>query len=260
MTQGLFSTTEITSEEISSDNPIHQRLLAAYAIVRPYLQGKVLEIGCGFGRGLEMILEVCDDYNAIDKNDQLIQYLSSKYPQCTFKKAFIPPISLFEEGTFDTIISFQVIEHIKNDQLFVEEIHRLLKPNGKAIITTPNNLFSLTRNPWHVREYTKQTLCQLLTKKFDTIEALAITGNEKAMQYFEENKKSVQKIARLDFLNLQYLLPRQILQIPYDLLNRWNRRKLQKQNTGLVSTLRMEDYYLSKEAEEGLDLFFVVQK
>ncbi|MDH3709015.1 MAG: SAM-dependent methyltransferase, partial [Cyclobacteriaceae bacterium] len=42
-------TTEITSDSISSDNPIHQRLLTAYYLAQPYISGHLLEVGCGEG-------------------------------------------------------------------------------------------------------------------------------------------------------------------------------------------------------------------
>ncbi|MBK6641847.1 MAG: hypothetical protein IPG39_11760 [Bacteroidetes bacterium] len=62
------------------------------------------------------------------------------------------------------------------------------------------------------------------------------------MEYYRKNRASVEKITRFDIFNLQYRLPRQLLQIPYDILNRMNRRKLLQSNTSLVSDIKMEDY------------------
>ena len=45
-------TTEIASDSIASDNPIHQRLLQAYHLSEVYTQGDVLEVGVGEGRGV----------------------------------------------------------------------------------------------------------------------------------------------------------------------------------------------------------------
>lgn len=44
----------------------------------------------------------------------------------------------FEENTFDCIHSNQVIEHLFNSDNFLEEIHRILKPGGYAVISTEN--------------------------------------------------------------------------------------------------------------------------
>lgn len=54
----------------------------------------------------------------------------------------------FKDNFFDVIISNQVIEHVENTDHFFSEIHRVLKPNGCAIISTQNlaslhNLFLL---------------------------------------------------------------------------------------------------------------------
>lgn len=256
----MFSTTEITSHEEVSDNVIHQRLYFAYVKAAQMLSGKVLEIGCGAGRGLEAILANCQDYTAIDKNEKLIAHLSRKYPQHHFQTQHIPPFSGIANNTFDTVITFQVIEHIEQDELFCQEIARVLKPGGKAIITTPNRDLSLTRNPWHVREYNAPQLRQLLEAHFNYVDLRGVSGNEKIWNYYKENQKSVERIARLDVLNLQHRLPRKLLQIPYDLLNRLNRRSLMKQSKGLVSDITVEDYAFANKAEEGLDFFAIARK
>ena len=50
-------TTEIASETITSDNPIHQRLLKAYVVAAEMVRGNLLEVGCGEGRGVFHCLE-----------------------------------------------------------------------------------------------------------------------------------------------------------------------------------------------------------
>ena len=54
MSSIMYKTTEITSAEIASDNPVHQRLLFPYVEAAKLVKGNVLEIGCGWGRGLEL--------------------------------------------------------------------------------------------------------------------------------------------------------------------------------------------------------------
>jgi SAM-dependent methyltransferase len=44
----------------------------------------------------------------------------------------------FADGKFDVVFSSQVIEHLHNTRLFVEEAYRVLKPGGTAIITSEN--------------------------------------------------------------------------------------------------------------------------
>ena len=61
------------------------------------------------------------------------------------------------------MVTFQVIEHIKRDRDFLKEIYRVLKPGGKLILTTPNKNMSITRNPWHVREYDPKEMHDILS-------------------------------------------------------------------------------------------------
>ncbi len=253
-------TTEITSSEVASDNPIHQRLFYAYVRAEELVKGDLLEIGCGGGRGLEILLRASDSYTAIDKNEELIALHGKNHPKAKFINANIPPLTEIPDNSFDTVVSFQVIEHIQEDDLFVKEIHRVLKPGGKAIITTPNIDWSLTRNPWHVREYTPKELTQLMGKYFPTVESKGVVGNDRVMEYYEENKRSVQRIKKWDILDLEHKLPASILRIPYDILNRRNRKKLMVQDGSLAASIQYTDFELTNQPEKGIDLFYVCTK
>ncbi|MEX2335930.1 MAG: class I SAM-dependent methyltransferase, partial [Fulvivirga sp.] len=211
-------TTEIASDKIASDNPIHQRLLKAYYLAEGYVKGDLLEIGCGEGRGISLLKDKCNSYTAIDKIATVLEALEQQYNDVTFIQDNIPPLNKIDNDQYDVVISFQVIEHIKNDKLFLQEIYRVLKPGGKALITTPNIKKTLTRNPWHIREYTAEQLTALAGSVFQKVEMKGVTGNEKVLKYYEMNRKSVQKITRFDIFNLQYRLPAPLLRIPYDFL------------------------------------------
>jgi len=253
-------TTEIASGHIPSDNPIHQRLLKAYVLAREYIRGDLLEVGCGEGRGIDWMIDRAKSFTAIDKIGPVIETLKKKYPQGKFLSGNIPPLTAFQDRSFDTVVSFQVIEHIEDDRLFLNEIFRVLKPGGMALLTTPNRLKSLTRNPWHVREYTAPELSTLARTIFPLVEMKGISGNDKVMQYYERNKNSVKRIARLDILDLQHRLPAAWLRVPYDFLNRWNRNKLSGASPTVATGIRHEDYILTPNAEEALDLFLIVKK
>jgi ubiquinone/menaquinone biosynthesis C-methylase UbiE len=253
-------TTEITSESIASDNPIHQRLLKAYVVARDYAVGHLLEVGCGEGRGIDWLLPKVTSYSAIDKIESALVKLREKYPAGTFLSGNIPPLNHFKDNSFDCVFTFQVIEHIVDDRLFLQEIHRVLKPGGLLLATTPNRPLSLTRNPWHIREYTAPELTALAKSFFSSVEMKGIAGNEKVMEYYERNKKSVERITRFDVLDLQHRLPASVLRIPYELMNRWNRNKLKSASDELVAAIHHDDYLVTDQADTALDLFLIARK
>lgn len=255
----MYKTTEITSAEITSDNPVHQRLLFPYVEAAKIVSGNVLEIGCGWGRGLQLLTQAADHYTGIDKNTELIASLQQEYPTSTFIQASIPPLTGIADNTFDYIVTFQVIEHIQNDDLFIKEAYRVLKPGGTLLLTTVNKTFSLSRNPWHVREYVADELKNLMLRYFPTVKTMGVHGNEKVMTYYEQNKKSVEKFTRWDILNLQYRLPRWMLQIPYDIANRMNRNRLLQQD-GLAAEIHYTDYVVSQNPAGSLDFFYLAKK
>lgn len=252
-------TTEIASDQIPSDNPIHQRLLKAYHVAAPMVKGDLLELGCGEGRGVALLSENTDSFLGLDKLDEVIRKLKQKFPDKNFESSTFPPVSL-PDNSFDTVVSFQVIEHIKNDELFLSEIGRILKPGGTAMLTTPNIKMTLSRNPWHIREYTADELEAKAKKYFSKVEMKGIAGNEKVIRYHEQNRKSVHRIMKYDILNLQYRLPAILLRKPYEILNRRNRNKLQSQADDLVLSISHEDYFLNEKSEQNLDLFCILTK
>jgi ubiquinone/menaquinone biosynthesis C-methylase UbiE len=253
-------TTEITSESIPSDNPLHQRLLKAYIVATDYIHGNVLEVGCGEGRGVSLLMEKAEQFTAVDKIEEALIVLRERFPGGKFSSMNIPPLGGLKDNTYDCVVSFQVIEHIQNDALYLKEINRVLKPGGVALITTPNRRRSLSRNPWHIREYLASELTALAQGIFSSVEMKGITGNEIVMQYYEENKKSVDRIMRWDIFNLQYNLPAWMLRAPYEILNRRNRNKLQSGDTTLVSSIKHEHYLVTDQADDALDLLLIAKK
>lgn len=251
-----LQTAERVSARDASDNFVFQRSILAYYKAAELVSGRVLEIGTGMGYGVEVVAPAAERFITVDKS----QAYSVDLPSNTeFRQMTVPPLD-FADESFDYVISFQVIEHIKRDRDFVKEVSRVLRKGGSFIVSTPNAPMSLTRNPWHVREYRAEELRQLLAPHFESVEMLGVDGNEKVMAYYEKNREGVRRITRFDPLDLQHRLPRWMLQLPYDLLNRLNRRRLLSQNSDLTTSITRDDYRIGPVTNRSFDLYFIARK
>lgn len=137
-----ITTAERVSRE-ASDNFVFQRSLLAYHAAAQRISGDVLEIGTGAGYGIEVVAPRARSFVTIDKLAPAPE--PTQLPNVEFRQATVPPLP-FANDSFDFVISFQVIEHIKRDLELVREVKRVLRPGGKFIVTTPNAPMSLTRN------------------------------------------------------------------------------------------------------------------
>jgi len=257
---GILQTAERSSHLDPSENVVFQRHLIAYKEAAKITRGTVLEIGSGEGYGIMELAPIADKYIAVDKYDTHISAELKRVNDITFIQTEVPPLKTINDDSVDFVVTFQVIEHIQNDELFLKEIKRVLKPGGKLIMTTPNILMSLTRNPWHIREYTPDQMGNIVKSVFSNFEMKGVFGNEKVMGYYQKNKESVERITKWDILNMQYWLPSWMLQIPYDILNRFNRHSLQDNNEGIVNTVEYTDYFIDTSSDKCLDHFVIATK
>ena len=255
-----IQTAERSSHLDPSENVIFQRHMIAYNQAAKLISGTVLEIGCGEGYGMEELAKYSTRYIGVDKFETNIPKSVKDNNDVVFHKMEIPPLNNIEANSIDFVVTFQVIEHIEDDNYFLKEIYRVLKPGGKLLLTTPNKLMSLSRNPWHIREYDPTEMKNIIRKFFHQFEIKGVFGNQVIMDYYNKNKESVERITKFDIFNLQYNLPRWILKIPYDILNRFNRKKLRSDNTKMVSSVKVSDYSIKDSVDNCLDYFCIATK
>lgn len=251
-----MQTAERSSGHDPSEQVIYNRCLFAYKATSGFVKGNIIELGSGEGYGVELLAPLAERYLAVDKFDTDV----AGHANVEFRKMLLPSLAGIADNSFDFAVTFQVIEHIQDDKAFISEIHRVLKPGGKLFLSTPNRLMSLTRNPWHIREYSAAELTTLVSQVFNSVEMKGVYGNDKVMEYHEKNRVSVRRITRFDIFNLQYRLPRRLLQIPYDLLNRLNRRSLLGENSSLVNLVTVSDFSIGDSSDSAFDLFVIAEK
>jgi len=77
--------------------------------------------------------------------------------------------STLPDATCDCVVAVEVLEHVEADTLFVCEVHRVLRPGGTFLMTTPNGDFCKNTNPDHKRHYTHEQLSDLLKVCFEDV-------------------------------------------------------------------------------------------
>ena len=78
--------------------------------------------------------------------------------------------SSLPDKAFDCVVATEVLEHVEEDALFVEQVHRVLKAGGIFLMTTPNGDSVKNTNPDHKRHYTRAQLTALLKSVFEQVD------------------------------------------------------------------------------------------
>jgi tRNA (uracil-5-)-methyltransferase TRM9 len=103
---------------------------------------KILDYGCGNGRLLEILNDKKVDYTGADISGELIKLAKQKYAgkNAKFNKITSSGSLPFPDNYFNVIISIAVFHHFPENyaKKMAKELHRILKPGGKIVITVWN--------------------------------------------------------------------------------------------------------------------------
>ncbi|MCB0569755.1 MAG: methyltransferase domain-containing protein [Phaeodactylibacter sp.] len=116
---------------------------------REHRFAQALNLGTGEGDYDSMIAGFCGHLQACDINEQDIQFaasLNTGVPNLEYRIEDALALS-FADNTFGLLISVDVIEHVGRPERMVEEIGRVLKPGGIALVTFPSLEFPFTYDP-----------------------------------------------------------------------------------------------------------------
>lgn len=97
--------------------------------VLPFLQGRVLDYGCGIGALAEHISP--DHYMGFDTDAESTEEAIRAHPTHAFVTT-VPP------ARFDTIVALALIEHLDDQQSFLQRTASLLAEHGRIVLTTPH--------------------------------------------------------------------------------------------------------------------------
>ncbi len=106
---------------------------------------KILDFGAGCGRTLQFFYSDNSNIFATDVDSSAMDYLAKAFPQANVAcNQYDPPLE-YDDDFFDIVYSVSIWTHlpVSKQKLWLNEISRILKPNGLALITVLGN-YSLT--------------------------------------------------------------------------------------------------------------------
>jgi len=149
--------------------------------------GQLLDIGCGAGAFSSRFLSAGYTVHGLDLTEGQVQRARERGVQAVQHELGSGPFP-HADASFDVAFAGEVIEHLVDTSFFLSEIHRVLKPGGCVILTTPNLAsfenrlrllfgrypiwleYQLEGGEGHVRAYTPRVLKRQLQKRGFSIE------------------------------------------------------------------------------------------
>jgi len=148
----FLEVTEITNSPISMEQI--ERLVNRYHWAASYCHDKdVVEAGCGVGPGLGLLAASARSLEAGDYSSRILDLAREHYgrriPLSSFDAESLP----FADASKDVVILFEALYYVQKPARFVSECARVLRSDGKVLISTANkDLWDFHPSP-HVHEY-----------------------------------------------------------------------------------------------------------
>jgi SAM-dependent methyltransferase len=139
-------------------------------IVSQYIEGDVLDLGCGSGQIFSKYNKKIKRYVGVDYDKTISSNNFRKYPNAIFLHKDLDVENLNLKYSFDVILMLALVEHIFNQKKLFIEAKKYLKPKGIILITTPSpfandyiyslgckiGLFANSANDDHIVIYNKK--------------------------------------------------------------------------------------------------------
>ena len=161
--------TAVIIKDIS--NYVIRQHIMRYIFASKLVKGYVLDVACGTGYGTVYLSPKCDHAVGVDISKKALNIATSRNSRSENVSFILADATElpFSDNKFDTVISFETIEHIKDYQKFLMEIKRVLKPNGIFVCSTPNVKY--TQHPiYHIKEFYPDEFFRVIQKFFSEVE------------------------------------------------------------------------------------------
>ncbi len=133
--------------------------------------GFVLDAACGTGYGTFFLAQKARLVVGIDRSHEAISFCRQHYRKRNLQfQVMDVEATAFRASSFDTVVSFETIEHLEDPEKFLWETRRVLKSQGVLLLSTPvKGVYDQTflgENPYHIHETEVDEFTQLLSRHF----------------------------------------------------------------------------------------------
>ena len=153
--------------------------LHRYFLARELCRGlDVLDVASGEGYGTALLAQVAASAVGVELSPQAARHAAANYrfPNLRYLEGDARKIPL-GDASVDLVISFETIEHFYEQETFLSEVKRVLRPGGRFVVSSPDrDVYSplgSAANPYHVKELTRSEFERLLQKSFKNIHMLS---------------------------------------------------------------------------------------
>ncbi|QED37770.1 class I SAM-dependent methyltransferase [Antarcticibacterium arcticum] len=170
--------------------------LHRYSIAANFVKGKVvLDIASGEGYGSNLMSYGASFVYGVDIDNKAIEKAKIKYRRNNIQFVVGDTRNIpLEDKSVDVVISYETIEHHAEHEKMLQEIKRVLRPNGISIISTPDKYFYSDvrnyKNEFHVKELYKTEFIDLIKKYFFNYQILTqsyLNGNSIVLDEINRN-------------------------------------------------------------------------
>ncbi|QJR14129.1 class I SAM-dependent methyltransferase [Usitatibacter palustris] len=147
-----------------------------YHFASRWVAGKrVLDMACGEGYGSALLARGAEHVTGADISEQAIAHARAAYAKVSnleFANASCAKLP-WPDASFDVAVTFETIEHIDTQEAFMDELARVLKPDGVLVMSCPNKSEYSDRrnfkNEFHVKELYRAELAKLVGDRFPEV-------------------------------------------------------------------------------------------
>jgi 2-polyprenyl-3-methyl-5-hydroxy-6-metoxy-1,4-benzoquinol methylase len=155
---------------VATENYWFRRHEAAYRWVAgalPVRGAVVVDAGCGEGYGGQLLADAGASLVAgLDLDLATVRHAAAAYPGVPVAVANLVALPA-ADAAVDLVVSSQVVEHLWDQDAFVAECARVLRPGGRLVVTTPNRLTFPPGNVFHSRELDATGLTALVARHLE---------------------------------------------------------------------------------------------